>query len=341
MPYTRRQLDRILNVGDTPLLAAKHRLPLAARVCETYIRRRIFAAEDRAAIEQFRLLQEFNRELRGKALDTAQRYRLSILATNAETILWRRECDQYFNARIPSIREQFARQALSRAASVYLLSYYGRAWLLSSTSRKPIHLPPPLSIQVTGDVLQPQMEAFSPSEAVYDTLGVEWRQQFDDPLQDAARRMRGQTQLAIQNGESVLETLNRYATVLGTNGDGSTGTAGRLGTLVRSKVQSAATSGTSAIAEQNQDVAMGIMFLTSHDDRVCRICAPLDGRRWPLGDPDIVYPPDETHIGCRCGHLVITADMSEWPEDDPPDFTWAEWLRNNNVNMFEFEGEAA
>lgn len=343
MPYSKAQIRRILNVGDTPLIAAKHRIPLAARVCETLIRRKTFAAEDRAAIEQFNMLKDFNRELRGKALDTAQRYRLNTLATNSETIMWRRECDQYFNARLPYIREQLARQALRTAGNVYLLSYYGRAWLMSSASKQQIHMPPPLNIKITGDVLQPTLEAFNPSEAIYDTLGVEWRQQFDDQLQDAARRMRGQTQLSIQNGESVLETLTRYATVLGVNGDGSTGTAGRLGTIVRSKVQSASVSGTTAIAEANSDAAVGVMFITSRLPNVCRICQGLDGERWPLGDPDIVYPVSGTHPGCRCGLLVLTADMAEWPIDDPPDLSWSEWLRQNNINFFadEFEGEAA
>lgn len=43
---------------------------------------------------------------------------------------------------------------------------------------------------------------------------------------------------------------------------------------------------------------------TANDDRVCDICAPLDGRE--RGDGWNDNPPDGSHIGCRCG---ITGEL--------------------------------
>jgi hypothetical protein len=51
-----------------------------------------------------------------------------------------------------------------------------------------------------------------------------------------------------------------------------------------------------------------VRFTTQHDAKVDQeICAPLDGREWDAGDPEIVVPPDQTHRFCRC-HLIPIVD---------------------------------
>lgn len=53
-----------------------------------------------------------------------------------------------------------------------------------------------------------------------------------------------------------------------------------------------------------QDVE--IMWVTSNDERVCPICRPLHGHKWPLGDDTIPIPPQQSHQRCRCRLVVIT-----------------------------------
>ena len=44
-----------------------------------------------------------------------------------------------------------------------------------------------------------------------------------------------------------------------------------------------------------------VQFRTIGDKRVDpAVCRPLDGKRWIIGDPNIVVPPRMTHINCRC-----------------------------------------
>lgn len=48
-----------------------------------------------------------------------------------------------------------------------------------------------------------------------------------------------------------------------------------------------------------------VMWSTQEDERVCPICAPLDGMVWPLDDPGLMSPVRDSHINCRCRLLSI------------------------------------
>lgn len=48
-----------------------------------------------------------------------------------------------------------------------------------------------------------------------------------------------------------------------------------------------------------------IQFATSRDERVCRICLPLEGKRWNVDDPNIIVPKTGTHVNCRCRLLLV------------------------------------
>ena len=41
-----------------------------------------------------------------------------------------------------------------------------------------------------------------------------------------------------------------------------------------------------------------VKFVTAHDDRVCEICRPLNGRTWDVNSSKIKQPP--VHPNCRC-----------------------------------------
>lgn len=48
-----------------------------------------------------------------------------------------------------------------------------------------------------------------------------------------------------------------------------------------------------------------VQFATSRDERVCRICLPLEGKRWNVDDPNIIVPKTGTHPRCRCRLLLV------------------------------------
>lgn len=345
MPYNKRQIDRILNHDGEPIIPLNSAMGLAARITESYIRRRIYRIEDITVLKQFHHLKQAFVDIRNHALDLAQRSRMDTLGINAEGILWRRDLDRYIATRLNLLSGELAGHTLRKAGEIYLYSYLGRAWSMDMATRPEIKINKslPSFYQVTADVVQPAMEAFQPSVAAYELLGVEWQQQYADTLNDGARRIRNQLQIALGQGESVLAGVNRVGDVLGVN-DGTSGVAGRLGTITRSNVQRASVSGVTAIANENTDVLWGFRYVTARDSKVCPICAPLDGAMWSLEMlHEVVYPVQDTHPNCRCNLYPITTDAVANPADTPPPLTWEEWLRVNSLDDFfseEFAGDA-
>lgn len=343
MPYSKRQLAKILNADGQPVISPDARMGLAARVTESFIRRRLFHIEDETVVDQFAALKRAYGDIRTRALDLAQRQRIDTLGVNAEGILWRRDLDRYIATRLGVLADELAGHTLRKAGESYVYSYFGRAWSLDMATKRDVHIkaPIPSNWQATRGAVQPALEAFRPDLAAYELFGLEWQQQYTDTLNDGARRIRNQLSTSLLQGVSVLGALNAIGDVLGVQ-DGAKGAAGRLGTLTRSNIQGAAVSGTDALYKANQDIVLGVRFVALPG--ACpRICAPLDGTQWALGDPDIVYPVSGTHPNCRCGHLPLTASDVEIASDTPPEWTWSEWLRNNGIDWLfvdEFTGSA-
>lgn len=343
MPYTRAQIRRILTVNGQPLISPAQDMPLAQRVSESYIRRRLYHIEDRAAVAQFAMLKRANRDIRAYGLDSAQRMSLRKLGVDGSSLAWTRQVNHFMQSRFIDLSRELLTHTLSMAGDSYIYSYYGRAWVLDMSTRRDlrVNMPYPNSARITKAIVQPGLtEDFTPDYTTLSDFSDEWSQRYLDVFDDVTRKMRGQWSLAQVNEESILDGLQRLADKLGTSTDGSKGAAGQVGTLTRSTMQSAATQGTKAIHATNEDYLVGVRFIALPG--ACRLCEGLDGTQWPLGDPDIVYPVQDTHYNCRCGHLPITASGAEIDSDEPPDLSWTEWLKNNNIQFFadEFAGSA-
>lgn len=58
-------------------------------------------------------------------------------------------------------------------------------------------------------------------------------------------------------------------------------------------------------AYRDSRVVDEVQILTVRDDRVCPVCSPEDGKRYPLesGSPDLGHPP--FHILCRCFEAAV------------------------------------
>jgi len=46
-----------------------------------------------------------------------------------------------------------------------------------------------------------------------------------------------------------------------------------------------------------------VEWLTEQDDRLCEICGPLDGQRFPINST--LLPPNDSHVNCRCTVLPV------------------------------------
>ena len=51
---------------------------------------------------------------------------------------------------------------------------------------------------------------------------------------------------------------------------------------------------------------------TMNDERVCPLCAGLDGMEWTYNDPNMLVPPDDSHSNCRCAlNIKPISDTTE------------------------------
>lgn len=51
-----------------------------------------------------------------------------------------------------------------------------------------------------------------------------------------------------------------------------------------------------------------MVWLTTKDERVCPICAPLHGKIWTVGAAEMPMPVMHTHIKCRCRLMLLSDD---------------------------------
>ncbi len=323
--YTKRQLDHILNVGGKPFILPEQPVPYSMRVCESLIRRRLYALEDEAVAHEYRMYKAAFADIRNRALDLAQQYNVNDLTNTGNVIRWRRAVDYYVQQVAAQLADGVAKHALQTAGNLYLLGYFGRAWALDMATKPNtvIRAPIPNPHDVTRAVLQPDLvEAFEPDKLIYDLLGVEWRQQYKDTLDELVRKIRTTMNTAIQQKLNVQKWTQLVADTMGISGDVLKANFNRLQALTRTYAMNAANEGALGLYRQNSDLLSGTQFLAAHDSRVCPTCARLDGTVWALDSDELIRPP--VHINCRC--TLIPVLLQQGDPTAPPAQTWTQWI---------------
>lgn len=331
MTYTKRQQKRILQVGSRPFIAPDADIPYSMRVCESLIRRRLYALEDEAVAQQYHMFRAAYNDIRSRALDLAYQYNVRELSNSANVVRWRRDVDAYTQQRAAILSNQVAYHSLKAAGNLYLLGYYGRAWALDMSTKPDvlIRAPVPSTADVTRDILQPGFtEAWEPDRVIYDLLGVEWRQQYADNLDDMVRKIRTTMNTAIQNNLNVQNWTQLVADAMGVNvskAQGFKSAFNRIQALTRTYAMTAANEGALALYNANSNLVEGVQWLAANDARVCPTCARLNGMVWLLGDETMQRPP--AHVNCRCTVIPHIASLSNTGSVTlPPVQTWKDWI---------------
>jgi len=336
---TPRQVERVLTVKGMQYVDPERVPNLTQRYTETYIRRRLFALEDRTIIETMRMYQATFRAIRAEAEDLADRFGIRNLANDATGLQWRRVMLSVTVGHLNRLAQDVARYSFERVVLSYMVAFYGKLWMLDSMlPNENITISRLDSATASQLVLRnPILEDVS-SQIIYDTLGVEWREQYADHLTEIIPKIRRRLNRGMGDGETIRELMGGVADILGVTTDRRrTGIAdvranfNRVQTMTRSYFIHANNQAALDSYRDNQAVVSAVQWLTARDSRVCPECEALEGQVWKQGDSDQLIPVVDTHFNCRCSLIPVVDERffqadDVIPDDAPPPSDYEGWL---------------
>lgn len=321
MPFTNRQIQTLLDPGLFTKGRVQH---LGYTITESYLKRRVFALEDRAVKAQWALYKAAYADLRTTAHNLADGLQMSKLGRTRTSMAWRDAFLSSATQRLQQLADDSAAVGLRNATAAYLGSYYGKAWQMDVNTvegwRPQMQvvdgLYTALDVTVREDVYD---------DAIRSLLGAEWRNTYRAQLDDLVLRIRGAIVSGMDAGEGIDDIMRRVRDVMGISTNRSQGyraNFNRVQTITRTLVNQISNDATAAIYRLNSDVMTHYEWLTAHDERVCPVCKSLDKTIYQISDS--FRPP--AHPNCRCTTIpVIDPSLLNAP-DGTPRYTMPEWL---------------
>lgn len=334
MALTSRQLNAIMQKSGQAFVPA-NRMNYAGRVCETYLRKKLYRFEDRAALEVYTALKQTAGGIRDYALNVASQMQLSTIGNDAKSITWRRLVSTYATQRLITFGQQMAFRGYQYAVTAYTAGWYGRIWHLWEASHhdqrvKIEQIRPSIAAQA---VLQPGVlnEAVQADAQAYEYLGNEWRDIFTQAVNTSIGKVRRVLNASVSNPAAPLDVMQTVSTTLGIDGkakDASGGLYHAVQLPIRSAVMRSANHASAEVYGKHTELLLGAMWVTSHDERVCKICSRLDGRIFAINSLTGIalfgLPPDGSHLGCRCTIIPLMLPVDK--PNDPPQDGFNDWL---------------
>jgi SPP1 gp7 family putative phage head morphogenesis protein len=304
---------------------------MAGRTCETWVKRRLFRLEDRAVREQAVAYEAALADLQAAA-ERVTGYEPPVRAQRpASLVAWRDV--------VGRLLDTTARIAAQAAQDGYTLGYYGRAWLLDMVTA------PDVRVSVTGGQAAEDLPRIFEAGGrkpwrwggdLWSLLGRQWQEQYALEMDELIVRMQRALTAGMRAGEGMRPIMRRVANEMGVVTDrrlGPVGSAERAGyranfnrvqTITRTAVQQSANQGAARVFYDNRELLAGYRHLTARDERVCSICAAMDGTLYAVGE--WALPPSNTHPNCRCTITPeLRADYADIYLNDPPRETFNEW----------------
>jgi SPP1 gp7 family putative phage head morphogenesis protein len=280
---------------------------------DEYVRRHIYALEDRQA-KALRAMLEQSRDKMSSGL-------LNAIMRNGGT--W--GYDTNYAQRTAAVMQQIAQElddllrnaqggTLASMEAAYKGGYYGKAWVVEDALRngKVVNLPMLPSAAVRSALLNPYG-------------GLTFLDRFQDARDDFVKRIRRAITQSQINGDSIQQAVKRLADELGVDvgrGGAERGLYARLEMIARTEILRASNMGAMAIYEANQDVLKGWEWVATKDERTCDICGPRDGKKHAF-DSNATKPPAHPRCRCSVAPVLINEDLESRIVGKHE--TWAEW----------------
>lgn len=341
MTLTKRHIDKVLNVKGYAFVDPAEAPNLTQRYTESYIRRRLFALEDETIITLYQAYRQAYDAIEGYANRRANELGIRQLANNPIGLTWRRLVTRYAQARLRQLGDQVARLAYDKVVLSYLVSYYGKLWMLDSmTANDVVRVPRLTADDASQAVMAKQLLEDVGNQIIYDNLGVEWREVYATELDDVILRIRRSLTRGMGQGKTIRELMHDVANDLGVTTDRRrTGIPdvranfNRVQTITRSYFIDNNNRAALGAYGANADVVGGVKWLTANDGRACPQCSRLAGQVWALDDITMKHPVSDTHPQCRCSLVPMLHD--EMPnqvtidvvaDDATPQTSFTNWL---------------
>ena len=292
MPFTKAHARRILNVKGEPFIDPERLPHLGMRLTETYLRRKLYALEDRTVTEQWRTFDAAHADIRTYGLRVADSVRLDTLTRDYASIHWQQQVMTYARQRLQTATALTSQAAFKASLTAWYANYYGKAWQLDVNTRPDVrvNVPTPSQWEAHRGVLLPDVrEAVQPSDALYTQMGDEWRQRYLDELAEMLVKVRRGLERSTSEGHTVTQSLRRMRDSIGladTMQTGFTANFYRMQSLTRTAMMDGAEDGAEALWLANSnpekerkgsrvDDMIGtillsqVRWITANDERVC------------------------------------------------------------------------
>lgn len=266
-----------------------------------FVAEHIYALEAQNVNELYRAYLQAYRDLQR---DTAERFAAMVTGDtwSVADIAAREALMAQIAQRLAQLDELAAEQVLGYGIAGYRAGYYGAGYVLDTAVLQALGLKPALI------PLLPEMAVRAQLLAPY--VGKQLGERFRDNRAQFELNMKNALVQSQIQGETIYQAQKRIAQTMGiaigrrTKADRATnnGMFHRTETIARTELLRASNLGAQAVYEANQDVLKGWEWLTAKDDRVCPICAPLDGQQWAFGSKQL---PPPAHVMCRCTTVPV------------------------------------
>lgn len=340
--FSKPKLKRIMATRGQAFVP-RGTLNYAGRVCETYLRKKLYRWEDKTAKTAYERLQDAFMSIRRYGQDLAYRQGIERLTIDSASSYWRQKVLQECETRLRQALDIIGYETYEASLTAYKAGYYGRLWLMAMAGHGQYNvvMPPLDNVTVQRSVLHPALtESIRGNPALYELLGDEWREQYASIADGALIKARRQLTQAVNDTETPLQALRRIEALFGVGKRSQTETRGvyyQAQLVARASIMRASNHGAAA-AFRAQFAAreatetnwlLGAIWLTSNDSRVCPQCARQNGRVFVInslvGAALLGLPPDGTHFGCRCTIIPFLIPI-EGEENTPPENPFDEWL---------------
>lgn len=332
--YSKAQIQDILYHKGHTVISDSRAIPYAVRVGESLIRRNLYALEDDTVVQQSRLYEQTANAIEQSAITLASHYSKPTLDNTPASYRLVSDIATRAQTEIAKLRKSIPEIAFQNTQKAYLLSWFGRAWILQNQSGYKPKLP-----ALSG--LPDKIAHLRVHEALSDAelKALLGRSPFDGDFELDIDRLlpdvRAALNSAMTDGVGIAEAMARVRQALGVSTDRRTGFKGnfnRVQTTTRTYILDASNQAAMDLYQANSDLLDGYEVLTAHDDRVCNICEPLDGEQHSLDDPG-ERPP--YHPNCRCTIIPVVKEyvpgggytpvITITPVDPPAD-TFSEFM---------------